>query len=119
MKRKLERTHIATSLDAVSGDDMSESIRRALILDDLILGVQKGLLTTSEKGRAIWLLNATDWKIQGVGGIPTDLLNKLLTVSPLLRLNTAPAPTTEEPESAAKSRTVPAVVTYGFTPKPE
>ncbi len=98
---------------------MSESIRRALILDDLILGVQKGLLTPSEKGRAIWLFNATDWKIHGVGGIPTELLKKLLNVSPLLRMNAPPTVTTEEPENAARSRAGPAVVTYGFTPKPE
>jgi len=98
---------------------MSESIRRALILDDLILGVQKGLLTSSEKVRAIWLLNATDWTIQGVGGIPTDLLNKLLNVSPLLKINAAPTLATREPRSCERSHVAPNVVTYGFTPKPD
>jgi hypothetical protein len=97
---------------------MNESVRRALVLDDLILGVQKGLLTPSEKGRAIWLLNATDWKIQGVGGIATDLLNKLLNVSPLLRMNAPPTATTDEPKSVERSPAVPTLVTYGFT-KPE
>jgi hypothetical protein len=94
---------------------MNEAIRRALILDDLILGVQKGLLTPSEKGRAIWLLNATDWKIQGVGGISTDLLNKLVTVSPLLRMNAPPTVATDEPKSTGRGRAVSSVVTYGFT----
>jgi hypothetical protein len=97
---------------------MNESLRRSLILDDLILGVQKGLLTTSEKSRAIWLLNATGWQLQGVGGISTDLLNKLSDVSPLLRMNAPPTVTTDEAKNVARSRVVPPNITYGFT-KPE
>jgi len=81
--------------------EMTDAMLRGLILSDLIQGCQDGRLTRTEKDRAIWLLNATDWKIQNVVGLPTDFLAKLLSVCPLLRPKSAegvtPARTTTTP----------------------
>ncbi|MEX2109835.1 MAG: hypothetical protein WD802_04470 [Gemmatimonadaceae bacterium] len=59
-------------------------MRRALITDDLIEAVQNDALTPNEYQTALWVLRASDWKLQGVIGISTDLLNKMLAASQLL-----------------------------------
>lgn len=99
---------------------MTLRFQRSLIEDDFLFAVQHGKLTQKERHLGLWYLNAGNWNLQGVVGMPTDLLKKLMDASALLKIDSVPTVTTGEPsKSVERSPAVPsAVVTYGFS-KPE
>lgn len=64
---------------------MSPAIRRGLIEDELIFGVQCGRISSADRFVALWYLRAGDWTLNHPG-VSADLRAKVLRVSPTLSM---------------------------------
>lgn len=64
---------------------MPEALRRALILDDILLGVQSGALSRREAEVVRWLLNNNSFRLDNNALMLTELRNRVIAACPLLQ----------------------------------
>jgi hypothetical protein len=97
---------------------MTDAERRDLIRSDLIQGCQDKRLTRREMDQALWILNAVDWKMENVVGVPTSLLDKIMSVCPLLGTKSAEAapPIATTPTNKPRRLDHDTAFKPGFTP---
>ncbi len=101
---------------------MSPALRSALILDDLILGIQNGKISRSEKERILWYLRNNNGRLDKNAVISTELRARVLAVCPMLREESDIVVTAESQNKSASTPATPSTeinsdAGYGFQPQ--
>jgi hypothetical protein len=96
---------------------MVESMRRELIVSDLISAVQRNIITNRERKDVTWLIGLNGWQLGSRTVMTTDLRNRVLQACPLLREKeiTVSADSGEETPREKATPSAP-TETFGLTP---
>jgi len=91
-------------------------MRRELILDDLIVACQTGLMTRKEKDQALWIMRVSSWTLENVTGVPTALVNKMKAASVFLQDESTVIATSEPVTIIDAKKELEPIATFGLTP---
>jgi hypothetical protein len=93
---------------------MTESMRRELIVSDLISAVQRGIITNRERRDVTWQIGLNGWQLGSRTVMTTDLRNRVLQACSLLRENEITAVSDGYGEESPRDKASPSAPTETF-----